>query len=206
MTKHDKDNQHQSSTDGVLPGRRKVLEMMGMTAMALPILGLQACGSDDSAAPAASTMDKVEPAMKDIAKDAGEMAESAMDKAEGAMDDAEGAMDEAGDAVEEAMDEAADSAETMVDEAKEGMESAASESATIASDAMAKLDESSPQAAGLGYKHDGTTVTNARYAAGQQCSNCALYQGGDSAWGGCPLFAGKQVKATGWCSAYSAAS
>lgn len=206
MTKHNKGNQQQSNAGGVLPGRRKVLEMMGMTAVALPILGLQACGSDDSAGPATSAMDKVEPAMKDMAKEAEDMAGSAMDKAEGAMDDAQGAMDEAGDAMEEAMDEAADSAETMVEDAKDGMDAAASEGATIASDAMAKLDESSPQAAGLGYKHDATTVTNARYAAGQQCANCVLYQGGDSAWGGCPLFAGKQVKATGWCSAYSAAS
>ncbi|EAQ97271.1 high-potential iron-sulfur protein [Congregibacter litoralis] len=206
MTKHNKGNQQQSKPDGVLPGRRKVLEMMGMTAVALPILGLQACGSDDGAGSAASAMDKVEPAMKDMAKEAEGMAGSAMDKAEGAMDDAQGTMDEAGDAMEEAMEEAADSAETMVKDAKEGMDAAASEGATIASDATAKLDESSPQAAGLGYKHDATTVKNARYAAGQQCSNCALYQGGDSAWGGCPLFAGKQVKATGWCSAYSAAS
>ncbi|MFX5813045.1 high-potential iron-sulfur protein, partial [Acinetobacter baumannii] len=42
-----------------------------------------------------------------------------------------------------------------------------------------------------------------KYAAGQQCSSCALYQGkpADKA-GGCPLFAGKQVAAAGWCSAW----
>ena len=41
------------------------------------------------------------------------------------------------------------------------------------------------------------------YAAGQACSNCALYAGkaGD-AQGPCPLFAGKHVMAAGWCSAY----
>jgi hypothetical protein len=42
------------------------------------------------------------------------------------------------------------------------------------------------------------------YAAGQLCSNCALYQGKPAdAAGGCPLFAGKQVAAKGWCSAYA---
>jgi hypothetical protein len=31
-----------------------------------------------------------------------------------------------------------------------------------------------------------------------------LYQGKASdAWGGCPLFAGKQVSGKGWCSAYA---
>jgi hypothetical protein len=73
---------------------------------------------------------------------------------------------------------------------------------------MAKVDENSAQAQGLGYRHDATTIDSAtqpRYAAGQQCSNCALFQGGDAEWGGCPLFAGKQVKATGWCNAYAKA-
>ena len=42
------------------------------------------------------------------------------------------------------------------------------------------------------------------YAAGQVCSNCALYQGKPTdAAGGCPLFAGKQVAGKGWCSAYA---
>jgi hypothetical protein len=36
------------------------------------------------------------------------------------------------------------------------------------------------------------------------CANCALFQGkaGD-AWGGCPIFAGRQVAAKGWCSAWA---
>ena len=43
-----------------------------------------------------------------------------------------------------------------------------------------------------------------KYAAGQTCANCALYQGkaADKA-GGCPLFAGKQVAGAGWCSAWA---
>lgn len=72
--------------------------------------------------------------------------------------------------------------------------------------AQAMVDEKDPQAAGLGYKADATKVDKAKapkYAAGQNCGNCALYQGGSAASGGCPLFAGKQVAAKGWCTAYS---
>jgi hypothetical protein len=71
----------------------------------------------------------------------------------------------------------------------------------------AKVDEKDPQAVALGYVHDATKADKkkyAKYAAGQACGNCALYQGkaGDAA-GPCPLFAGKQVDAKGWCSAYA---
>ncbi|MFK8042682.1 high-potential iron-sulfur protein, partial [Congregibacter sp.] len=183
-----------ATTEETLPGRRKVLEIMGMTAIALPVLGLQACGSDEGSAPAAPSMDKAEPAMADMAKEAEDMAGSAMDSAEEAVDSAK-------EAATETMQEASDEVEAMADDAAEAVEEAARESATIASDAMAQLDENGPQAAGLGYRHDATTVENARYSAGQQCSNCVLFQGGDSEWGGCPLFTGSQVKATGWCSA-----
>ena len=72
--------------------------------------------------------------------------------------------------------------------------------------AQAMVDEKDPQAAGLGYKADATKVDKAKapkYAAGQNCGNCALYQGGSAASGGCPLFAGKQVSAKGWCTAYA---
>jgi hypothetical protein len=77
--------------------------------------------------------------------------------------------------------------------------------ATQANAAM--LAESDPQAAALGYKADATKVDAKKfpkYAAGQICSNCALFQGKASdAAGGCPLFAGKEVAAKGWCSAYA---
>ena len=73
--------------------------------------------------------------------------------------------------------------------------------------AQAMVAESDPQAAALGYKADGSKVDKAKfakYAAGQSCANCALYQGkADAASGGCALFAGKQVSAKGWCSAYA---
>ena len=72
---------------------------------------------------------------------------------------------------------------------------------------QAMIDEKDPQAAALGYKADATKVVKAKfpkYATGQNCGNCALYQGkAGSAAGGCPLFAGKQVAGPGWCSAYA---
>ncbi|WP_394790026.1 high-potential iron-sulfur protein [Rhodoferax sp.] len=73
--------------------------------------------------------------------------------------------------------------------------------------AQAKVDEKDPQAAALGYVADATKADvkkYPKYAAGQNCGSCALYQGkaGDAA-GNCPLFAGKQVAAKGWCSAWA---
>ncbi len=69
-----------------------------------------------------------------------------------------------------------------------------------------KADEKDPQAIALGYVSDATktdTKKYPKYAAGQVCTNCALFIGKPSdTWGGCPLFAGKQVAGKGWCSAY----
>ena len=79
--------------------------------------------------------------------------------------------------------------------------------ATGAASAQAKLDEKDPQAVALGYAADATKVDAKKYpkyAAGQVCTNCALYQGKPTdAWGGCPLFAGKQVAGKGWCTAWA---
>jgi hypothetical protein len=71
----------------------------------------------------------------------------------------------------------------------------------------AMVGDKDPQAVALGYVSDATKADKAKYknyAAGQSCSNCALFQGkpGDAA-GPCPLFAGKQVSAKGWCSAWA---
>ena len=59
----------------------------------------------------------------------------------------------------------------------------------------------------LGYVSDATKADSAKfktYAAGQACSNCALFGGkaGDAS-GPCPLFAGRAVNAKGWCSGYA---
>ncbi len=79
--------------------------------------------------------------------------------------------------------------------------------ATTGAQAQANLDEKSPQAAALGYVADATKADKKKYpkyAAGQTCTNCALFQGkAADAAGGCPLFAGKQVAGKGWCSAWA---
>lgn len=72
--------------------------------------------------------------------------------------------------------------------------------------AQAMVNEKDAQAAALGYVADAKTVDTKKYpkfAAGQNCTNCSLYQGKatDKA-AGCPLFAGKQVAGPGWCSAW----
>ena len=74
-----------------------------------------------------------------------------------------------------------------------------------AAQARAKLDEKDPAAVALGYVEDANQTDTAKfpkYAKGQLCSNCQLYQGGSAPWGGCPLFAGKQVAGKGWCNAW----
>lgn len=69
------------------------------------------------------------------------------------------------------------------------------------------LDEKEPAASALGYVNDATKTDKAKYpkyADGQKCANCALYQGAaGSAQGGCPLFPGKNVASQAWCSAYA---
>ena len=79
--------------------------------------------------------------------------------------------------------------------------------AALQAKAQTMVAESDAQATALGYKADATKVDKTKqpkYAAGQFCSTCALFQGTASAVaGGCPLFAGKQVSAKGWCSAWA---
>ena len=69
------------------------------------------------------------------------------------------------------------------------------------------LDESDPQAIALGYKQDTNKVDARKYPnhqASQDCANCQLFQGKPKdPTGPCPLFAGKQVAAGGWCSAWN---
>lgn len=67
------------------------------------------------------------------------------------------------------------------------------------------VSETDPQAVALGYKIDATKADKVKfpkYAAGQHCGNCQLYQGPATGLGACALFAGKAVHASGWCSAY----
>jgi hypothetical protein len=71
----------------------------------------------------------------------------------------------------------------------------------------AMVNEADAQAKALGYVADATKADKAKfkqYAAGQLCSNCALYQGkATDAAAACALFPGKQVAGKGWCSAYA---
>ena len=90
------------------------------------------------------------------------------------------------------------------------MQVATAATATLAvsqASAQAMLDEKDPQAVGLAYKADATKVDkakNPKYAAGNNCANCALFQAkAGAASGGCPLFGAKQVSAKGWCSAWA---
>ena len=78
---------------------------------------------------------------------------------------------------------------------------------TTHAQAQALVDEKDAQAAALGYVADAKRVDVKKYpkfVAGQNCTNCALYQGKatDKA-AGCPLFTGKQVAGAGWCNAWA---
>lgn len=73
--------------------------------------------------------------------------------------------------------------------------------------AQALVDEKDAQAAALGYVAEAKRVDikkSPKFVAGQNCTNCALYQGkaADKA-AGCPLFPGKQVAGAGWCNAWA---
>ena len=59
-----------------------------------------------------------------------------------------------------------------------------------------------PAAAAVQYVEDAAQAKAAQ--AGSKCANCALYEGGpDSTQGACSVFQGKQVRAAGWCNAWS---
>jgi High potential iron-sulfur protein len=73
--------------------------------------------------------------------------------------------------------------------------------------AQALLDEKDAQAVALGYVADAKRADSKKFpkfAAGQNCTNCALYQGKatDNA-AGCPLFGTRLVAGPGWCSAWA---
>ncbi|HOY36753.1 MAG TPA: high-potential iron-sulfur protein [Piscinibacter sp.] len=73
--------------------------------------------------------------------------------------------------------------------------------------AQAMVDEKDAQATALGYVADAKRVDKkkyAKYADGQHCATCALYQGKAADKSGpCGIFAGKQVASAGWCSAWA---
>ena len=77
---------------------------------------------------------------------------------------------------------------------------------TAFADDLPELTEADPMGIALGYKKDTTTVDAAaqpKHAADQNCAGCALFTGTSDTAGTCTIFAGKQVSATGWCTAYA---
>lgn len=74
--------------------------------------------------------------------------------------------------------------------------------AAIAAD-LPLVTEDDPTAKALKYVSDASKASGAK--PGSKCANCSNYQGtAGSAQGGCLLFPGKAVKATGWCSSWTA--
>jgi hypothetical protein len=68
----------------------------------------------------------------------------------------------------------------------------------LAGDEQPKLSTDNPQASALQY-------TETSEKEGQYCHNCSQAKGDLNAdWVGCNIFPGKQVKAEGWCSVWSA--
>jgi hypothetical protein len=64
------------------------------------------------------------------------------------------------------------------------------------------LSEGDPKAKELNYVGDAHRAPTAK--AGDTCANCSLYSGATgTTQGGCSLFPDKQVKAAGWCTAWT---
>jgi High potential iron-sulfur protein len=64
------------------------------------------------------------------------------------------------------------------------------------------LSVDAPEAKAVKYVENAKDAKGA--GAGNNCANCALYQGPDgSTQGPCQLFPGKEVKAAGWCSSWA---
>ena len=73
--------------------------------------------------------------------------------------------------------------------------------------AQTKLDETNSQAVALAYVHNSSKVDSKKYPKhtnSQRCGNCILWQSkATDPWGNCPVFAGKQVNANGWCNMWA---
>ena len=73
--------------------------------------------------------------------------------------------------------------------------------------AGAMVDPAESQAVALGYVVASSQVDKTKFtthADSQVCANCALYTGAAGASAGpCSIFAGRQVNAQGWCSAWA---
>jgi hypothetical protein len=75
------------------------------------------------------------------------------------------------------------------------------ESTTSASSDVARVSEDDPTAVSLNYVHDASKASG-RTISDAVCKSCQFFSG-DSDWGPCSIFTGKEVSANGWCSAWS---
>ena len=176
--------------------RRRALKAIGGTAIALSTAGLSACsGGDSSSEQAESAAESAVDSMNRAASDA---MDSVEDAANETMDAVEDVANDAAEAVDETMEDIEEAAEEVVESAEDAAADASS---------LPQLDESDPQAQALGYVNNASSVDQAaqpRFAPGQNCSNCALYTGGEGdQWGPCSIFPGKAVNADAWCSVYA---
>jgi High potential iron-sulfur protein len=74
--------------------------------------------------------------------------------------------------------------------------------AALAAD-LPPVTSDDPTAKGLQYVADASQAKGAK--PGSKCANCVNYQrAAECEQGGCVLFAGKAVKAAGWCSSWIA--
>jgi hypothetical protein len=85
---------------------------------------------------------------------------------------------------------------------------AAAPTAAPAGGPLPAVDPKDPQAVALGYVTDASTLDpakNAPYQPGHRCATCVQYKGAaDSTEGPCAIFAGRSVKAAGWCKVWVA--
>lgn len=166
------------SDDQNMLQRRRFLSMVGGGAVVLPFAGIVACSSEEENAPT--------------------IAASAEDTAAKRPDPAEPDADAMQSTAAETTDEVSADTDRMAQNDTGG---------STGSGSLPKLSEDNAQAKSLQYKHIASDVDHSRYKEGQKCSNCQLWQGSDTdEWAGCGIFAGKAVKASGWCTAYAAAS
>lgn len=168
--------------DQPITERRRFLTLMGGGAVMLPFAGLAACSSEEPAAPTIAARSEDASATRPDPATSSAETTTEMESAD----------------VEQSTQQAAAEGEQMAQNDAGG---------SGASGGLPQLSEDDTQAKSLNYKHIASDVDpskNPRYKEGQLCSNCQVYQGkeGDD-WGPCAIFAGKAVKATGWCTAYA---
>tara|TARA_R110002110_G_scaffold61225_2_gene172027 strand:- start:27732 stop:28235 length:504 start_codon:yes stop_codon:yes gene_type:complete len=159
--------------DATVEARRRFITLVGGSALLAPFVGLAGCGGSDEPRTPATTGD-------------GSSTPPTTDKAS----------------------ERTAAAKTTAEKSPANADDAqASSQGAGDNGSMPKLSEDDPQAKNLAYVHNADDVIASeqpRYEQGQACSNCQLYQGtANDEWAGCPLFAGKRVKGTGWCNAYA---